>query len=435
MTRVVTRIVTGYGTKNIFDIRFSALAIGQQALEAPVCTSKKGSFRSAKATVIKMIIGIKDALKLFGISVIACCAVLVCAMFFNFYLDLTEISDQIPAGQAQIFYDAQISTAGVVCLVTGGCLLATSVVMLFFYIKHYIDMHKKELGILKALGYSDIRIARSFALFGASVLGGTGAGFGGAWLLMPFFYSLQNKDGILPEIPMQFHLSVVLYFVLLPTAVFSLLAVGYACLKLKEPVLNLLKDRQSTPFRRRMTKKKGENCGPFLSDLQKSTLSSKKTLVFLIAFSSFCFSAMTQMSFSMKDLSSEMMGAMILIIGLILAFVTLFLAVTTVVSGNRKTIAMMRAFGYSEKECSRAVLGCYRPVAAAGFALGSVYQYLLLRLMVDLVFKDFPEMPEYTFDFPVMLLSLAVFTVAYETVMACCTAKLGKTSVKEIMSE
>lgn len=52
-----------------------------------------------------------------------------------------------------IFYNAQVSTAKVVCLVSGGCLLITSVVMLIFYSKHYIDSHKKELGILKALGY------------------------------------------------------------------------------------------------------------------------------------------------------------------------------------------------------------------------------------------------------------------------------------------
>ena len=49
----------------------------------------------------------------------------------------------------------------------------------------------------------------------------------------------------------------------------------------------------------------------------------------------------------MKDLSSEMMGVMMLVIGLVLAFTTLFLAITTVINGNIKTIAMMRVFGLS----------------------------------------------------------------------------------------
>lgn len=40
---------------------------------------------------------------------------------------------------------------------------------------------------------------------------------------------------------------------------------------------------------------------------------------------------MTQMSFSMKDLSSEMIGAMMLVLGLVLEFTTLFITITTVV--------------------------------------------------------------------------------------------------------
>ena len=56
---------------------------------------------------------------------------------------------------------------------------------------------------------------------------------------------------------------------------------------------------------------------------------------------------MTQMSFSMKDLASEMMGAMVLMIGIVLASTTLFIAITTVIKGNIKTIAIMRVFGYS----------------------------------------------------------------------------------------
>ena len=55
---------------------------------------------------------------------------------------------------------------------------------------------------------------------------------------------------------------------------------------------------------------------PFIDDLKKNTLKSKKTLVFFILFASFCFSSMTQMAASMKDLSSIMMGIMILVIDL-----------------------------------------------------------------------------------------------------------------------
>ena len=382
-----------------------------------------------------MLIGIKNVSKLIGISIIACCAVLVCTMFLNFYFDIQLIENEITSELLMVFYNAQVSTAKVVCLVSGGCLLLTSVVMLFFYIKHYIDTHKKELGILKALGYSNFKIAKNFWVFGISAFIGTAVGFGGAFLIMPWFYALQNKDKILPEITINFHSSLLLYFVILPTVCFSVLSICYAWYKLKKPVLLLLKDNlqavSKTP-RYRIEKSKEIS---FIDDLKRNTLKSKKTLVFFIIFASFCFSAMSQMSFSMKDLSSEMMGVMMLIIGLVLAFTTLFLAITTVINGNTKTIAMMRVFGYSQKECCRAILGGYRPMSYIGFVIGTVYQYGLLRLMVDVVFKDMEGVPVYEFDFPVMLISLVVFIFVYEMIMYIYSEKIKKISVKEIMIE
>ena len=86
-----------------------------------------------------MLVGIKNASKLIGISIIACCAVLVCTMFVNFYLDARLIESEITSELSMVFYHAQISTSKVVCLVSGGCLLLTAVIMLLFYIKHYID--------------------------------------------------------------------------------------------------------------------------------------------------------------------------------------------------------------------------------------------------------------------------------------------------------
>lgn len=382
-----------------------------------------------------MIVGIKDSAKLFGISIIACCAVLVCAMFLNFQIDLVGIRDEITSELAMTFYEAQLSTSKVVIAVSGGCLLITSVIMLIFYVKHYIDTHKKELGILKALGYSNMKIAKHFYVFGISVLIGTLVGIGGAFLLMPLFYEVQNKDKFLPEITIGFHPSLFLYFVLIPTAAFALLAIFYAQYKLKKPVLTLLKDNPQPPKKIKKQKESDNKERTFTDDLKKSTLKSKKSLVFFIFFAAFCFSSMTQMSFSMKDLSSEMMAIMMILIGLALAFTTLFIAVTTVVHGNTKTIAMMRVFGYSRQECGRAILGGYRPFAYIGFAVGSVYQYVLLRIMVDIVFKDIENVPEYHFDFPAMLVSLAVFIVVYEWVMYAYSERIKKISVKEIMLE
>lgn len=382
-----------------------------------------------------MVVGIKDSAKLIGISIMVCCAVLVCTMFVNFYLDVIMIKDQITSETAMFFYEAQVSTAKIVCLVSGGCLLITSIIMLIFYIKHYIDTHKKDLGILKALGYSNLKIAKSFWVFGVSVLIGSVIGFCGAFLIMPLFYELQNEDKILPEFTVHFHPEVLLYFIVLPTIAFALIAVFYACLKLRRPVLGLLRDNLQTSSKVKKYKNKKNTDLPFEKELKRSTLRSKKTLVFFTVFASFCFSAMTQMSYSMKDLSSVLMGAMIMIIGLVLAFTTLFLAITTVINGNTKTIAMMRVFGYSQKECCNALLSGYRPMSYIGFAVGTVYQYALLRIMVDIVFRDIADVPEYEFDFPAMVISLICFIIVYELVMYFYSEKIKKISLREIMLE
>ncbi len=253
-------------------------------------------------------IGMRNVSKLIGVFVISCCAVLVCTMFLNFYLDVRSVEGGITSEILMVFYNAQVSTAKVVCLVSGGCLLVTSVVILMFYIKHYIDTHRKELGILKALDYSNFHVAKNFWVFGISALGGTTIGFGGAFLLMPRFYALQNEENLLPELAVHFHPIVLLSFVVLPTLFFMVLSIGYAWCQLRRPVLLLLKE--GLPAVRKPPKgKMGKDRGlSFIGDLKKNTLKSKKTLVFFIVFASFCFSAMTQMSFSMNDLSSEMMG-------------------------------------------------------------------------------------------------------------------------------
>lgn len=376
-----------------------------------------------------MVIGIRDIFKMVGIIIISACAVFVCTLFLNFNIDLKNIEPLIDSQEMRMFYDAQIMTGRVVCMLSGGCLLLTSVVMLFFYIKHYIDTHRKELGILKALGYSNLRIARGFWVFGFSVFLGTVLGYGGAHIIMPAFYAQQNKDKLLPDVSMHFQPSLLLGLVILPTLLFALLSVFYSYIKLGTPVLELLKGKAVAKVR--ATKANTEM--PFLEELQKSMVRQRRALVFFIAFAAFCYAAMMQMSCSMDELSSVMMSVMILLIGIILAFVSLFLAITTVVKSNIKTVSEMHVIGYSRQECSRAVLSGYRPIAYVGFALGTIYQYVLLKIMVSVVFRDIENIPDYNFDVPAFIITLISFAVLYEIIMHCYTRELGKISIKEIM--
>lgn len=379
-----------------------------------------------------MLIGIKDLAKLFAISIVTCCAVFVCALFLNYNIDIVGIKDLITTPQGIIMYDAQVATGKVVVGVSGGCLVITTVILLIFYLKNYIDSHGKELGILKALGYSDSNVAKRFWVFGSSVFTGSVLGYAAAAVYMPAFYDAQNDLELFPQMQPEFHFSLAFCLIALPTVFFMFLAVLYAFFKIKSPVIGLLKETQEINFK---VSKAGTKEFPFLTHLRKNTLKSKKILVFFVGFSAFCFSAMTQMSMSMNDLSSETFSWMILSIGLILAFMTLLMSLTSVIKANTKTIAMMKVFGYSQKECRRSILDGYRPVSYIGFAIGTAYQYFLLRIVVDVVFADFEGMPEYSFNYKALAISLAAFIATYEIIIYCYSRKIGRQSVKSIMLE
>lgn len=141
------------------------------------------------------------------------------------------------------------------------------------------------------------------------------------------------------------------------------------------------------------------------------------------------------MSGSMEDLASKEMAVITLGIGLILAFMCLLLSLSSVVKGNAKTIAMMRVFGYDYRSCSRAVIGSYRPFAYLGFAVGSVYQYVLLKIAVDVVFAGIEGVPEYNFDVKSFIIALVLFAIGYELFTAWFSSKIKKQSIKSVMLE
>lgn len=378
-----------------------------------------------------MVIQLKDTAKLIGISIIICCAVFICMLFLNFYLDITDMREAITSPMAMQVYEGQVSIAKAISAVSGGCLFVTSCVMLFFYIKHYIDVHKKELGILKAMGYSNFQVAKHFWIFGISVLIGALIGYFASFLLMPTFYEAMNEEGFLPEIAIQFHLILFFCMVVLPTLVFSLIAVLYAARKLTCSSLSLLQGKVEEKTRKQPKPSKKD--APFLEEMKKGTLRSKKSLVFFIGFSAFCFASMMQMSVSMKEISTVMFAAILVIMGAILSLTTLLLANTTVVNGNIKNIAMMKVFGYSLKECKHAVLDGYRIVAYIGFGIGTIYQYVLLKLMLSLFAKDLVDGMDVSFDIPVFFIVLIIFVILYEGIMQWYTRRIQHISIKEIM--
>jgi len=309
--------------------------------------------------------------------------------------------------------------------------------MLLFFVKHYIDTHKSELGILKALGYSSWKIASGFWVFGLSVLVGSAVGFGCAFVLMPAFYREMRSGTILPDTPLHFNPLLVLLLVILPAIAFSVLAIMYSYLKLKSPALELIKGRSKATVRKTKHNDKRDAGIPFLHELKQSTVKSKFSLVFFIWLASFIFANNMIMSFSMSALgAADMMAALMIGTGVVLTFTTLVISVATVIKGNSKTIAMLRVFGYSDRECAVAIINGYRPVTYVGFAIGAAYQHGLMLLMINLFFdNEIQAIPDYSFNFGTSIIVFISFVLLYEIFMFAYSKKIKQIPLKEVMQE
>lgn len=377
---------------------------------------------------------IKDLYRLVVVSVISFCAVFVTNLFLNFYLDISLLDQTNWLPEIQAAYDAQVAISWLIASISGAVLSLTSMLLLFFYIRQFIDQHKPELGILKAMGYKNWEIARKFWIFSLPVGLGTGVGYLSSFAMMPHFYQLRNQSGVLPEITIMQHWSLFLFLVVLPTLAFTALAVLCASYYLRLPALDLLKrvsSSQKSP-KRKATKKIRKD-RPFLKDFSASLLWSRKLLIFFVIFGSMCFSAMIQLSFGMKELTDETIQSMMMSIGTVLSVAILYLSLGVLLQENQETLAIMKVFGYSRNECHKSLFAPYRILAFLGFVLGTGYQYGIMQLLLRLMEKSIAQKVDYDFDFGVCLMTLLVFALVYEGLIYLSSRRLDQLTIKQVM--
>ena len=378
-----------------------------------------------------MVISIKDLRKLSVVSIISFCAVLVSTLFVNFYLDLQSIEVEKLSLTAKAYYDAQVLIAKFVSLVSGGVLSLLAALLLFFYIKQFIDDHKEELGILKALGYRNVELAKHFWIFSCSVFLGALLGFASSFFFMKDFYGLRNQKALLPNIEIHFHWQLFLALVILPTILFALLGIGYALVKLKQPSLYLLKRLELAQVKQKHRKTKANK--PFLKELGAVYFYKRKLLIFFVVFAAFSFAAMMQLSLGMKDFIDGTIQVMMMGIGVLLSLSILLLCLGTVVQENKAGLALMKAFGYSQKECSQVILTRYRMVAYLGFVLGTAYQYGLMKILLKVIVKDAQGVPANSFDVQLCIITFLAFAILYELLVTNYFKAIRRMTLKEIM--
>ena len=375
---------------------------------------------------------VKDIRKLVVVSIIGACAVFVANLFLNFYLDIEQLEISKTNPIIQTYYDAQVSLSWMVAMVSGVVLSLTSVLLMCFYIKQFVDDHKEQLGILKALGYSNGQLAKRFWAFGLSFGVGALLGYFASFLMMGHFYDFRNEKGILPDITIHFHWQLLVALVMLPTTFFMVLAIGYARRQLQTPALRLLK-KSPSPIKVKRRKRVSKKDKSFLKELSSSLIWGRKSILFFVVFGSMCFAAMVQLSFGLRDYTDDIIQTMMIMIGLILSFSILFLSLGIVVSESRETLALMKAFGYTNRECQSHILAPYRFWAYLGFVLGTAYQYGIMEILIGVIKDTVPEKIEHNFDGNVCFWTLLGFAVVYESLFYLSNRKLQKQTIKEVL--
>ena len=120
-------------------------------------------------------------------------------------------------------------------------------------------------------------------------------------------------------------------------------------------------------------------------------------------------------------------------IGLALSILTISIVMKIIISSNRKYLAMMKAFGYTNTECNRIVLSGFRVIAYIGFIIGTLYAIVLTKFLFDLLAKASTVAIPMTPDSKVITISLVIFAVSYEVIMLLYKKSMNAVTLQEVM--
>jgi hypothetical protein len=381
-------------------------------------------------------VSIKAVSKLLSIIILSFCAVFICSVFLSLYIDLAAIETLLETPESFIVFEMLITTSKITLASAGGIIGAVILIVLLFSIARFISESSAQLGVMKALGYNENRLAFSFAQFGIAVAIGSAAGYIGSCCLGQVFYNAFDAEKALPvEIVFHFHIIVPVITVVMPSLLSAVAAVLYAKVALKKRPLLLMsgaKNEKISKLTEKLQTAKSDRT--FITILRSNMLFSNLVLIFFIGFAAFGFSMQTQMAFTMYNANggSLFMPIVFVAFGLVMGFVTLLLALSFMYNKNGKYLALLKAFGYCSSEANNMLFGGYRIVTYIGFAIGTVYQYFFFVLIIGF-FADAGV--EQTVDFSIagFFITLAVFVAAYELIMLLYKRKIAKSSMSQIM--
>ncbi len=374
----------------------------------------------------------KIIFKQFGIILLSLCTVFVCTLFLNINIDMRAIKDLILTTEGVQIYNAKMIMYNTIIAACGGVVGLIIVLVLFFTIVNYIDDNSKNLGILKALGYSRKKLALMFYKYGLCILFGSIIGFIIAFCFMPVVYNGFN-DPALPNVNIHFNFLTLLFTVIIPYMIFTIIGIVIAFWKLKKTPLELIKNIKKEK-KQTYKERKNKEYASFIIEVKYNSIKRSKMPLLFTLIGAFCFSAQIQMSLSMDSLNvSVLFTGIILIVGILLGTTTLIISLSSVVKNNKDYLAILKAYGYTNKECNIMLFPLYRITSYLGFIIGTHYQYFFLKAMVGLFTGPYDMVIEYRFNFKAFVITIFSFIILFEFLMYLYKTQIKKLSLKKVI--
>jgi|LSQX01.2.fsa_nt_gb predicted lysophospholipase L1 biosynthesis ABC-type transport system permease subunit len=365
-----------------------------------------------------------------AIVLICVCAVFVSLMFSNLFLDLNNTDMSLLNLQETAFLEAQKDQCLIVLLTGGVTMSGIAIVMVVFFIRNFIKKNESQMGILKAIGYSNFKIALFNIKPALVAVVGCWLGYIIGILFLPTFYNLFQED--FPyQVAYNFQIVNLLVAIIGPAILFPIISFLYAFMALRKPALLMIRKTKNMKFKK---KEESISSTSFEKEMMFNSLRSNISLVIFVLLGSFSFSAMIQMAISMVELEvSGVSVAMIGVIGAILGTIAVAVPIDALAERNAKPIALLKSFGYSEKKCTLLLFAPYLLVAFLGFVFGTLYQFGLLSFIVNVTFKNTEGMPIYNFSLIAFFVTMIAVILAFALFGFIFARKMSKVSFREVM--
>lgn len=129
------------------------------------------------------------------------------------------------------------------------------------------------------------------------------------------------------------------------------------------------------------------------------------------------------------------LSAMLFILGLVIGATVLLLSIYASVSHYKKYIALMKIYGYTQKECNYTIINGYRKLSLAGFLVSIPYTYILCSVMFRIISMNSDMLYPVNFNLLSVLICFFITFALTELIIGITRRFITGISFKEIMEK